>query len=229
MSVVVAPDEVSLNTSCENVRLPSSAAHERHAPGPWPRLRLDTDYAASLATIPNGSRKRAGIRIGAAVTAAMLAKRANDGRFGTFTFTAGTAAGDWRPELPAMLSDAFAWVANVKPFAIRRASQFRTAGPLSLTSAKYAAEVNEVKALGALNGRTRTAAPGSTSGSTSGHQMCRAPSSDAESRRTWRTTSSSGTTAEPSDSPQRHGRRGSGARPYSFGSQPSPSSSASSM
>lgn len=121
MSVVVAPDEVSLNTSCENVRLPSSAAHERHAPGPWPRLRLDTDYAASLATIPNGSRKRAGIRIGAAVTAAMLAKRANDGRFGTFTFTAGTAAGDWRPELPAMLSDAFAWVANVKPFAIRAA------------------------------------------------------------------------------------------------------------
>ena len=120
------------------------------------KARLDADYAASLATIPGGSRKNAGIRIGAAVAAAMLARRANDGRFGTFTFTAGADAGDWRPELPAMVSDPFAWVAKVKPFAIRRASQFRTAGPLSLTSTKYAAEVNEVKALGALNGSTRT-------------------------------------------------------------------------
>jgi hypothetical protein len=55
-----------------------------------------------------------------------------------------------------MVSDPFAWVAKVKPFAIRRASQFRTAGPLSLTGARYAAEFNEVKALGALNGSTRT-------------------------------------------------------------------------
>ena len=122
------------------------------------KARLDADYAASLATIPTGSRKNAGIRIGAAVAAAMLAKRANDGRFGTFTFTAGADAGDWRPELPAMVSDPFAWVAKVKPFAIGRASRFRTAGPLSLTSAKYAAEFNEVKALGALVGSTRTAA-----------------------------------------------------------------------
>ena len=120
------------------------------------KAHLDADYAASLATIPNGSRKNAGIRIGAAVAAAMLAKRANDGRFGTFTFTPGTGAGDWRPELPAMVSDPFAWVAKVKPFAIGRASRFRTPGPLSLTSARYAAELNEVKALGALNGSTRT-------------------------------------------------------------------------
>ena len=122
------------------------------------KARLDADYAASLATIPSGSRKNAGIRIGAAVAGAMLAKRANDGRFGTFTFATGTDPGEWRPVLPMFVNDPFAWVAKVKPFAIRRASQFRTAGPPSLTSARYAAELNEVKALGALNGSTRTAA-----------------------------------------------------------------------
>ena len=122
------------------------------------KAHLDATYTASLATIPDGSRKRAGVRIGAAVAAAMLAKRANDGRFVPFSFTSGTGVGQWRPELPAFGSDPFAWVAKVKPFAIGRASRFRTAGPLSLTSARYAAELNEVKTLGALNGSTRTAA-----------------------------------------------------------------------
>jgi hypothetical protein len=122
------------------------------------RAHLDDDYAKSLATIRNGSRKNAGVRIGAAVAAAMLAKRANDGRFVPFQFATGTDPGEWRPTPPAFINDPFAWVSNVKPFAIGRASRFRTAGPLSLTSAKYAREFNEVKAVGALNGSTRTAA-----------------------------------------------------------------------
>jgi hypothetical protein len=44
------------------------------------------------------------------------------------------------------------------PFLVKSASQFRTAGPLDLTSADYAAEVNEVKSIGSLNSITRTAA-----------------------------------------------------------------------
>ena len=120
------------------------------------KAHLDTDYAASLATIPNGSRKTAGITIGAAVAAAMLVKRTNDGRFGTFSFSQGTGVGEWRPVLPMFVSDPLAWLAKVKPFAIGRASRFRTAGNLSLTGARYAAEFNEVKTLGALNGSTRT-------------------------------------------------------------------------
>jgi hypothetical protein len=121
-------------------------------------LDLDGLYAASLATIPNGRKKTAGIRIGAAVAAAMLAKRANDGRFVPFSFTVGTDPGEWRPVLPLFVNDPFAWMANVKPLAIRRASQFRTRGPLDLTSAKYARELNEVKSLGSSSSTTRTPA-----------------------------------------------------------------------
>ena len=112
------------------------------------KANLKVLYDASLATIPNGWRKTAGINFGTTVATKMLAKRVNDGRYVPFSFTSGTGAGQWRPELPVFLSDPFAWVSNVKPFAIRRASQFRTAGPLSLTSAQYAAEFNEVKTLG---------------------------------------------------------------------------------
>jgi hypothetical protein len=122
------------------------------------KANLDTLYASSLATIPTGGRKNAGIRIGAAVAAAMLAKRVGDGRYVPFSFTAGTDAGEWRPVLPAFASDPFAWVGNVKPFAIRRQSQFRTSGPLDMTSAGYAAEFNEVKGLGSSTSTTRTTA-----------------------------------------------------------------------
>ena len=87
----------------------------------------------------------------------MLANRANDGRYVPYSFTPGTGKGQWRAELPAFVSDPFAWVSNVRPFAIGRASRFRTAGP-STESAAYARELNEVKSLGSATSTTRTAA-----------------------------------------------------------------------
>src|SRR3954468_9234698 len=122
------------------------------------KANLDAAYASSLGTISNGGRKNAGVAIGAAVAAKMLANRANDGRFVPYSFTPGTGVGQWRPELPAFGSDPFAWVSNVKPFAIGRASRFRTPGPLKLDSAAYAREFNEVKSLGSATSTTRTAA-----------------------------------------------------------------------
>jgi hypothetical protein len=120
------------------------------------KANLKVLYDATLAAIPDGRRENAGIRIGNAVAAKMLAKRANDGRFVPYSFTALNVVGKWRPELPLFISDPFAWVSNVKPFTMRRPSQFRTRGPLSLTSAQYAIEFNEVKSLGSLNSVGRT-------------------------------------------------------------------------
>ena len=114
------------------------------------KANLKVLYDATLAAIPDGRRENAGIRIGNAVATKMLAKRANDGRFVPYSFTALNVVGKWRPELPLFISDPFAWVSNVKPFTMRRPSQFRTRGPLSLTSAQYAIELNEVKALGGV-------------------------------------------------------------------------------
>jgi PAP2 superfamily protein len=45
----------------------------------------------------------------------------------------------------------------VKPFVLRRSAQFRPPAPPALTSAKYAAAIEEVQALGAATGSTRTA------------------------------------------------------------------------
>jgi hypothetical protein len=118
---------------------------------------LEAQYATSLGGIPDGSSKTRGIAVGEAAAAAMIAARTDDGRFGPFRFTIGTTPGTWRPVLPAFVNDPNAWVKDVKPFLLRSASQFRSAGPLPLTSRKYAREFDEVKSLGSATSTTRTA------------------------------------------------------------------------
>jgi hypothetical protein len=117
--------------------------------------RLNTLYADSLAAIPNGAAKSSGIAAGEAAAAAMLAERANDGRYGPFRFTCGDDPGEWRPATstvcttPSGPSDPNAWVARVEPFVLESTSQFRSKGPHALTSGAYAKEYDEVKSLGA--------------------------------------------------------------------------------
>lgn len=118
------------------------------------RDRLDSLYADALAAIPDGSAKADGIAAGAAAAAAMLAERSGDGRYVPFSFTEGTAAGEWRPT--SGVSDPFAWVGKVQPFTLESTSQFRTKGPLELTSRRYAKEYNEVKELGSLTDSGRS-------------------------------------------------------------------------
>ncbi len=91
---------------------------------------------------------------------AMLAE-GHDGRV-PMTCTFGTfVPGVWQPLADAdgaAVCDPTPWVKDAVPFLVESATQFRTPGPLALTSAAYAAEVNEVKAIGALNSTTRTPA-----------------------------------------------------------------------
>ena len=86
---------------------------------------VESLYATSLAKIPNGRNKTRGITVGRAAAAAMLANRANDGRFGTSVFATGTAPGQWRL-VPPLNANAFHWVGSVRPFTLKRPDQYRT-------------------------------------------------------------------------------------------------------
>ena len=121
---------------------------------------LDAAYAASLSAIPNGPRKTNGVRAGAAAADAMIAARRGDGRFGPSPWVSNPAAGHWQPLLGptgAPILDPTPWVANVRPFFLSSPSQFRTAGPPAMSSARWATDFNEVKAIGSLNSTVRTA------------------------------------------------------------------------
>jgi len=116
--------------------------------------RLDAHLADSIAAatgVDGSEAVAAGSAAGEAAAAAMLADRANDGRFVPLALTIGTEPGEWRPTPPAFISDPFAWVARVDPFVLESTSQFRTKGPRALKSGIYAKEYNEVKTLGAID------------------------------------------------------------------------------
>jgi hypothetical protein len=120
---------------------------------------LASDYAGSLAAIPDSPFKRMGIEAGTAAAEAMVAARENDGRFGPSPWVPNSAPGHWQPLLDAAgqpILDPTPWVGLVKPFLMTSSSQFRTAGPNALSSAAWATEFNEVKMLGAANSSVRT-------------------------------------------------------------------------
>jgi PAP2 superfamily len=121
---------------------------------------LASQYAASLSAIPDSPRKTKGVAAGNAAATAMIAAREGDGRFGPSQWVPNPAPGHWQPLLNpdgTPMLDPTPWVGGVKPFLMQSSSQFRTAGPLALGSAAYAAEFNEVKALGSINSAVRTA------------------------------------------------------------------------
>jgi PAP2 superfamily len=111
---------------------------------------VESDYAAALDAIRDGPRKRRGLAVGHAAATAVLALRAGDGGDTTlldFDFPQGTAPGEWifTPDRPFAFAPGWA---HVTPFVLDDASQFRPGPPYALDSAEYAADLNEVKALG---------------------------------------------------------------------------------
>jgi len=119
---------------------------------------LATQFASSLAQVPNGYHKFEGVRVGEAVANALLALRNDDGAgLAPPVFTPSTQAGDYQFTPPAFAQPAFTQWPSVRPFALRSASQFRPEPPAAVTSKAYSAAFNEVKDFGALNSTARTA------------------------------------------------------------------------
>ena len=133
---------------------------------PAQKATLDVQLATSLATIPGhrGSDHRIerGQVWGEYVANQILAWRSTDGFTDVLPgYFGGGAPGVWRSPpsgtnadgtLPAL----FPQNAILVPFAMTEHNQFRPGPPPALTSALYAADVNEVKAIGRFDSTIRT-------------------------------------------------------------------------
>ena len=115
-------------------------------------VQYQAAYDAFVAAIPADDAKTRGIAVGTEVATAVVALRANDGRFTAATYTAGSGPGNFRGVNPVGVTSRF-----VKPFAVTSLSQFRASAPPTLDSAAYAADFNEVFALGATISSMRSA------------------------------------------------------------------------
>jgi hypothetical protein len=114
---------------------------------------LDAELAISLQGLEE-YRVQQGIRVGQTVAARMLAARGNDGWNVTPPpYTLPATPGNWQPAPGAA---AFTHYPSVVPFAITSATQFAPNPPPSITSAQYAADLNEVMEIGLLHVRQRS-------------------------------------------------------------------------
>jgi hypothetical protein len=109
-----------------------------------------TDY---LAAIPDSAAKSQGLKLGETIAARILDTRANDGSDAPDAYRPATKPGLY---VPTTIPIASMWP-KVKPFAMTSPSQFRPAPPISLTSAQWAADYNEIKAFGGNASTKRSA------------------------------------------------------------------------
>ncbi|HZA96374.1 MAG TPA: vanadium-dependent haloperoxidase [Burkholderiaceae bacterium] len=119
---------------------------------PSQQSAIDSVYRTALSKVPDGQAKTSGIAVGEQAAAAILAMRADDGAAAAETYRPQTAAGVY---VPTMIPAVTHWPQR-KPWLMTSSSQFRPGPPPALTSALWARDFNEVKALGGKSNSRRT-------------------------------------------------------------------------
>ena len=111
----------------------------------------------SLAFVPEGPSKQAGIELGVKVADAVLEWRRDDGAKIQVAYASKGSLGAWDRTHPDFLPPLLPQWPLVLPFAMNDGKQFRPPAPPSLNSLQYAVAVDEVMRLGSLNSAERTA------------------------------------------------------------------------
>jgi hypothetical protein len=169
---------------------------------PGALARVEADYSAALAAIPDGDPKDQGIALGQASAAAVIALRAGDGsdtEFLDFAYVEGTAPGEYRFFDGVPFAAAPGW-GQVTPFALQSSGQFLPQPPYPVSCARpgaaqqqgscrqYAADLAEVQAMGGNDASTHGRSPEQTqiahfwieSSPLAWNRMGRAASGDAQ-------------------------------------------------
>jgi hypothetical protein len=120
--------------------------------------RLDRILDETLESVPRGRTCQQGVELGADLAEKMLRWRQDDGsRRRVAAYRGKNEIGVWRPTLPRYASGLLPHWISVEPFGLRDRTAFRPEPPPSLTSPEYTRDINEVKRLGGLDSRHRTA------------------------------------------------------------------------
>jgi hypothetical protein len=122
---------------------------------PDQQATVDAQYTAYIALL--SGNVSGGVAVGEAAAQDIIAFRSGDGLKAATPSYGGIGPilpGQW--QLQPNQSVQTPWLATMRPFLLEGASQFRAAPPPSLTSHRYARDLNETEAYGALNSSVRT-------------------------------------------------------------------------
>jgi hypothetical protein len=149
--------EVSASPTASREAAVAQAAHDvLVAMYPSQQAPLDAALAGTLARV-SGAAAAEGVQVGAAVARALLDARRNDGWDRQVSpYVLPSLPGYYQVTPPQNAVVTFTHYPDVQPFVIGDRFQFLVAPAPALTSATYAADFNEVKALGSTTSTTRT-------------------------------------------------------------------------
>ena len=122
---------------------------------PDQQAAVDAKYNTYLGTLTGNVA--GGVAVGEAAAQDIIAFRSGDGLKAATPSYGGIGPilpGQW--QLQPGQSVQTPWLATMRPFLLDQASQFRAEPPPSLTSHRYAKDLNETEAYGALNSTVRT-------------------------------------------------------------------------
>lgn len=103
-------------------------------------------------------RAAQGVHVGRKVAQKILAWRQNDGSTAPAPqYVLPPFPGLWQPTPPAFQPPSFPQFSGVEPFGLLTPTQYLPAAPPTLTSAEYAADLDEVQRLGSVGSTERTA------------------------------------------------------------------------
>ena len=117
------------------------------------KAALDDAFALSLATLPDGAARAAGIEVGERAAAQVIAWRKADNAAPPPAIRPAAPPGVWVPTVPTTIP-AYIW--SAKPWLLASLSQFRPP-PVSLATPTWARDYNETRALGARASTARSA------------------------------------------------------------------------
>lgn len=120
---------------------------------PAQRSGIDSTYQAALAKIADGPAKDAGIAVGEAAAAAVMAARSDEAIARADAYRPHTSAGVYVPTVQPAVPQ---WPQR-RTWVLASPSQFRPAPPPALSSEAWARAYNEVKTRGVRNGKARSA------------------------------------------------------------------------
>ena len=124
---------------------------------PAQQATFDAALTTSLAAIPNGAAKTAGVSWGEAVADDVLALRAHDHAADTVSYTPPQGSSWWLPTPPAFAAALLPNWPIVTPWAMASGSQFRQGPPPPPTTVDYTRAYDEVRLLGRVDSQLRTA------------------------------------------------------------------------
>jgi len=142
----------------------ASALHDTlESLAPLDAPQLDSALASSLAAIPDGPAKSAGIGAGQHEAALELAARASDGLATAAQVDIpwtppAPAPGVWQPTPPAYAPAIRAGIPSAQSFLLSSNSEFRAGPPPALNSPAYLKALAEVHSVGSATSTTRTPA-----------------------------------------------------------------------